>query len=478
MRRSSFVALGSAALGSSLTPARARASNDMNAQQLPDLRFGMAPLPASAPGYDPADDAKALILAGTPSPATQPVPGWQYTGSYATDQRYVVRVPTAWNGNVLVAGTPATRSEFANDAIWGDYALAHGYAFASSNKGIPYNAIAEPVASVTNQAAAYPVPFDAGGLESKNLALRFGILAPHKIPIDRWNDDYRALIVFTRKLLADKHTVPHRVYAVGLSNGGAQVRSLLERHPELVDGGVDWSGVLWRPEASFLDYFPAFLREMPGYVRSGFTDDGVVKRLVALGFPADVTQSDAAHPSLYADYYSNVPPFYSDLTVFAYAMLIDPEATASFASPACTPSAENPKQLPGTCNGTGLALPQNRASYVPSAAARNVIKAFAHEGTIGKPLVSISGTKDPFITPQNNAIAYARLIEDAKHSASHSLFLVEGGTHVDTFAGFGYGIKPQLPFAWAAFERLVRIVEFGAPAHVPTRTVHKPSDIV
>ena len=125
---SALVALGGCAGGGS-TPA-APFNAPPPAPPLPagaavaDLRFGFSPTPAPFPGYDPAADAKALILAGTPSPAASPVPGTLATGSYAPSERYVIKVPQAWNGKLIVAGTPAFRSEFANDAIWGDFALA------------------------------------------------------------------------------------------------------------------------------------------------------------------------------------------------------------------------------------------------------------------------------------------------------------------------------------------------------------------
>ena len=86
-------------------------------QTVADLRYGFGPTIAKGPGIDPAGDAKALIAPTFVSPATAPIPGTVTMGSYATNERFVLRVPTAWNGKLVVAGTPATRSEFANDAI-------------------------------------------------------------------------------------------------------------------------------------------------------------------------------------------------------------------------------------------------------------------------------------------------------------------------------------------------------------------------
>jgi alpha-beta hydrolase superfamily lysophospholipase len=450
----------------------------MSGETLADLRFGFAPLPPAQPGYDPAGDARAIMSAAVTSPAVAPVPGTLYTGSYARNERFVVRVPTAWNGSLIVAGTPATRSEFANDLIWGEFALARGYAFASSNKGIAANAFVEPLADVTHREATYPIPFDSGGLLRAGLGLRIGMLSPERIPVQTWNDDYRNLVGYARALLAEHHRAPQHVYAVGASNGAAQVRTLLETHPDLVDGGVDWEGVYWSPEHSVLDDLPTFLREMPGYVASGFTDARAVERLVAKGFPPDVCQADPAHPSLYAEYYSNLPPFYADLTVFAYALLIDPEAHASFDLPAIVANPDDPLRLPASCNGSGLALAENRATYVPSQAARGALAAVAHTGAIGKPLISIAGTLDVFITPHNNAVAYARAVAAAGCSAQHELYLVAGGTHVDSFVAFGYGTQAQAPFAWAAFDRLVDVVERASPVRQGAiRTVRESTEI-
>jgi len=481
MRRATFTGAAAAAFAAASLPAFAQTpdptephtENTRNA--VADLRFGYVPVPAAKPGFDPAGDAKALLAPGTVSPAKAPIPGDQWTGILPGGGRYVLRVPANWNGTLVVAGTPATRSEFANDAIWGDFALARGAAFASSNKRIPYNAIVEPIAEIEQPEFAYPIPFDSGGLESNGMAIRFGMLDPARVGIAAWNDDFHALAVTMRALLTAEYRTPKRVYAVGLSNGGAQVRTLLEKHPDDVDGGVDWSGVFWSPTTTLLDYLPVFLNAMPAYVASGFTDRRIAGELEKFGFPPDVVQNDPAHPSLYADYYASAP-FYADLTVFAYARLID-QRTRSLAGP-CTPDAHDPKRLPGTCAGAGLARPHARATYQPSADARRTIATSAQSGYITTPLISIAGTRDPFVVPHYNAIGYQRAVSANRRGHLHRLFLVEGGTHVDAFVAFGYGLRAQLPFAWAAYDRLVRTVEVNDTAGTGTiRTVTTPAQI-
>lgn len=51
------------------------------------------------------------------------------------DAQFVVRLPDRWNGGLLVAGTPGNREQYANDRAIGDWVLARGYAFATTDKG-------------------------------------------------------------------------------------------------------------------------------------------------------------------------------------------------------------------------------------------------------------------------------------------------------------------------------------------------------
>jgi pimeloyl-ACP methyl ester carboxylesterase len=338
----------------------------------------------------------------------------------------------------------------------------------------------ETIANSQSPTTAFPIPFDLAGLETARETFRFGALTPGKIPIEEWNDDFFRLTVGAQLYLDATFKHPTHTYAVGLSNGGAQVRSLLERYPGIVDGGVDWSGVYWSPSASILDYLPKFLAAMQAYVASGFSDANAAAAIVAAGYPSDL-RGAAGHPSLWFEYYANQPSFYADLTTFAYALLVDPQATSSVEPNGCTPNAMNPTQLPGTCDATGLADPKVRASYVPSSAARGAIASFAHTGRIRKPLISIAGPADMFITYPNNATPYLKAVNAAGGGSRYWQYLVQGGTHVDPFANstWGYGLQPQLPFAWAAFNRLVTIVEQGAkpPGAGTQQTVSSPSQI-
>lgn len=427
----------------------------MTLPDLPDLRFGYAPRPEPTPGYDPAADARALIVAATPSPAQQPIPGYQILDSLGPGQRYVVRIPEAWNGKLVVCGTPATRSEFANDATFSDFLLARGFAFASSNKGIPYNAILEPAAQSSDAQTLYRIPFDMPGVPKDTAVLRLGALSPRRIGVNTWHADLPGLIAAANEhVRSARGSAPRRTYAVGLSIGGGQVRWLLERHPELVDGGLEWASVYWHPGENILTYLPAFLRNMPAYLSSRFADTAAHAAIVAAGFPPDRRQADDAHPSLWNDHYANLAPFYADLTTFMFARLLDPDAG----------------QLDSL---------ERRAAYVPSEAARETISAFAHTGAIERPLIGITGDADVFITPQHNAAPYLTAVRAAGRGDRYWQYVVAGGTHVDAYAAFGYGLQAQLPFVWRAFDQLVSIVEDGArpPGAGTARLVHAPDEV-
>ena len=428
------------------------AGDPVNPVRVADLRFGFAPLPDAFPGYDPAGDARALIVARTPSPALRPIPGSEVRGSTAEGGRFFVRIPDEWNGRLAVCGTPATRSEHANDAIFGDFLLARGYGYAASNKGIPFNARLEPESP--SDGRAYGVPFALGDAPPGSVSMRFGALEPRPVPVAAWHEDYAALVRTATAIATDiGGRAPERSYAVGLSIGGGQVRWLLERHPELVDGGLEWAAVYWHPAHAFVRYLPAFLGLMPAYVASGYRDRSLHDAIVAAGFPADRLQ-DRPVASLWDAHYGAVPPFYADVTTFLFAGVLD-----SATPPPPTREA--------------------RAAYVPTAAAEKSIASVAHTGRIGKPLVAIAGDADVFITPQHNFDPYLAAIRDAGCGANVWPFEVAGGTHVDPFAPFGWHLQPQLPFAWRAFDLLVNIVERGArPAGAGTkRLVTSASEI-
>ena len=110
---------------------------DVRLQHLPDLTTAPQRATCSVP-----EDAKAIAPA---CPAdwtriTNPVPGVLITGTLEDDPqgqaRFLLRLPMAWNGKLVVGGASGTRSEFNGDLVISDYVLQKGYAYASQNKGM------------------------------------------------------------------------------------------------------------------------------------------------------------------------------------------------------------------------------------------------------------------------------------------------------------------------------------------------------
>jgi hypothetical protein len=143
-------------------------------------------------------------------------------------QSITFRLPDAWNGKLVVAGTPGLRNEYANEAILVPWLLEAGYAYIAGDKGIP------------------------GGANDM-------VAGNH--PTQYWGDMMIDLAVLGRQLLKTyTGDLPELTYVMGLSNGGYQVRRALEidhqrvlrRKQRLFDGGVDWSGAYW-PDRRVLD---------------------------------------------------------------------------------------------------------------------------------------------------------------------------------------------------------------------------------
>lgn len=172
---------------------------------------------------------------------TQEVPGIEVTGTLRTvdgagagerTQEIVLKIPSRWNGNLVVAGTPGTRSEFASDAVFASWLVAKGFAYVAGNKGM------------TN-----------GGADGN------ATLLSRAHPTQHWGVMMLDLADFAlARLRAATGVRPSRVYAVGISNGGYQVRRALEIDHQRVqagetrrfDGGLDWEGAYW-PDRRALD---------------------------------------------------------------------------------------------------------------------------------------------------------------------------------------------------------------------------------
>ena len=131
-------------------------------------------------------------------------------------QWVTLKLPDRWNRKLVICGTPGLRNEYANEATFVPWLLDQGYAVVSGNKG----------------------------LESSWVSMLSGT---H--PSQHWGRMMHDLAWWAKcRLMMATHRRIKRVYAVGLSNGGYQVRRALEldyrkpRRRRMFDGGLDWSG--------------------------------------------------------------------------------------------------------------------------------------------------------------------------------------------------------------------------------------------
>ena len=60
---------------------------------------------------------------------TNPLHGWK------PHAQFVIRLPENRNGRLVVAGAPGVRKQYSGDFLVSDRVLAHGYAYASIDKG-------------------------------------------------------------------------------------------------------------------------------------------------------------------------------------------------------------------------------------------------------------------------------------------------------------------------------------------------------
>ena len=240
---------------------------------------------------DPSDWA-GLNAPGTRNPSG--VPGIQVDGYFPDtstsnthhgwnhDAQFVVRLPDHWNGRLVVSGAPGTRTQYSGDFLLSDWLLAHGYAYAMTDKG-------------NNGSSFYQDGKEPGDA------------------IAEWNHRVTQLTRATKQVVAQRYGhAPRRTYLFGISNGGYLVRWQLENRPGLYDGGVDWEGTLFRAQPpNLLTYLPVALRNYPAYAATG--DQAAHDRMIKAGF--------AKGSEFTWDYHYGV---YWDLTQRVYREELDP----------------------------------------------------------------------------------------------------------------------------------------------------------
>ncbi|HTW84326.1 MAG TPA: hypothetical protein VMD91_09685 [Candidatus Sulfotelmatobacter sp.] len=384
-------------------------------------------VPIGSPAYAAAD-ARAITPASVPSPP-EPIAGWRASGSFGADERFSVRVPRRWNGRLVVAGTPAQRSEFACDRLFADPLLARGYAYAAGNKGVGDGVVLlAPGATFALDGVTLPrFPLPGGA------ALSLWQHAPGKT-MERWAAELLAVTDVAHEIVAQVHrTTPEWVYAVGLSNGGYEVRRAIESSDRFA-GALTWNAVLWTPEHNVLRQLPPAIAAM---------EAGTPERLVGLGFPPDVAGLRGG--SLYA---KNLVAYWY-LTAWLHAVHLDPQTSIAYGDVV----------TPEPADAWATRIGDWRLDRDPRIAAR--IAGFANTGAIRCKLIDLASELDHLIPPAEHFAPYAALVRGAGRAERYRGRLLPDAQHVDAWSEDpDYPrLRPGWPQVMEAFDELVRWVE-------------------
>jgi hypothetical protein len=372
-------------------------------------------------------DWQTLHAAATRNPATV-VPGLQVDGYFPDtsttnayrgwlhDSQFVLRLPNDWNGKLVVTGAPGVRRQFAPDFIIGDFVLAKGYAYASTDKGNSGTSFYEDGAR----------PGDA---------------------VAEWHRRVTELTRAAKQAVRSRYgRLPARTYMTGISNGGYLTRWQLENHPELYDGGVDWEGTLMRADGpNLFTYLPTALHEYAAYKRG---DEAAHQRFFDVGFaPGSEQQWD--------DHYTE----YWDLTQRSYREEFDPDYDGALEG-----------GMPFCRSGT----PGCDADYDYAArpqAVKDAVGRVSLTGRIGKPLLTLHGTLDSLLPIRTDSDVYTRMIRAAGRGAMHRYYVIAGGGHVDSrYDRYPGALRPILPCYRTAFTAFEAMIERGA-SPPPSQTV-------
>lgn len=374
------------------------------------------------------------------TPLTRAVPGFQLQARVVDDPggeaRFLLRLPKEWNGKLVVAGASGTRSEFNGDLAWSDYVVQQGYAYASQNKGIlnlRVTSASDPLACRLNPDTPFFVHFYVNDPVNSFAEWQHRIVEAAELARDG------------AKAVYGRH--PRRVYAVGTSNGGYQVRRAVEEAPELFDGGVDWEGTFVDPgEHNLLVQLPAAIRHFPDYRDSNYDPDSPAAQAIRdAGYPPDIVNRDGAG-AVSASFWRNHWNQFWEVTQCQWQKRLDPTYDTYGA-------------------GTGL------YDYFARAATTDVdgeLRAFETTGKIKRPLITVGGTMDALLPAVHHARAYAAKVDasrrgnDGHRHAQHRYYEVQNGNHIETYRATFPQLELIQPHAQRAFDLLVEHVERGA----------------
>jgi len=398
------------------------------AQTLPSGAFGVfgADVPFGSAAYAAAD-ARAISPLLAPPP--EPIPGWRIAGSLWKNERFIARIPKKWNGRLVVAGTPAQRSEFSNDLIWSDPLLERGYAYACGNKAQgDGQVILTGEARLEVDGVVMPRFFTPAGA-----GVSFWQHSPGN-GFALWTDEFFGVTDVTCDMLERVHgRAPEVMYAVGLSNGGCQARFAIERSSRYA-GALAWNAVLWSRQHNLLAHLPQAIQAM---------ENGDPDAIEGMGFPPNVRGKSGG--SLYEKNYA----VYWRITAWLHAMMWDPETSTMERNTSDPRLAED-------WNSTIGSWRIERSPLIPMR-----IAAYAHTGNIRSKLIDLASEYDHLLPPRMHFYPYGEMVKAAGKASFYRSELIPNAQHVDAWSQDPEypQLRPGHPRVLAAFEELVRWVE-------------------
>jgi hypothetical protein len=336
------------------------------------------------------------------------------------DAQFVIRLPDKWNGKLVITGAPGIRKQYSVDPVIGDFVLAEGYAYASTDKG-----------------------------NNGTLFYRDGVQPGDALA--EWHQRVTELTIATKQAVAQYYgRAPARTYITGISNGGYLTRWQIEHHPELFDGGVDWEGTLMTPDGpNIFTYLPVALASYPKYRSTG--DRAAHDAMIRAGFAP-------GSEFLWDDHYAE----YWDLTQRTYREEFDPGYDGALEA-----------GIPFCQSG----MPSCDADYDYAArpkAVHDAVGKVSVSGDIKRPLLTLHGTLDALLPITTDSDVYARMVHTHGRDALFRYYVIQDGNHVDgRYDAHPGQLRPIQPCWHAAFEAMVAWVEQGKPPP-PSQTVVDP----
>jgi hypothetical protein len=370
--------------------------------------------------------------------------------------RWVVRLPDAWNGRLLVGVAAGSSSEYGQDIVLSNYLVQHGYAYAGTNKGHlnkrdttaddPKACATSPGASTYAHSYLSDLPPDRGVPGYLERALQLTELA-------------RSL---TRVHYGH---VPRYTYAGGTSIGAFTTRSLVERYPHVFDGGIGWAPpyitARGRPDGpddtvnhanlmTLLSQFPIGLKNFPDYRDSGYsqTSAGYLAIEASHYYPPDIFGAPNPPSSPIGSFYETMYNAGWQQLECGNVRALDPNYQAP------------PGALP-----TVFAA-YNYAERFHVAELRRIVRAVGTTGNLRRPLIELHGTLDNTAALRGTRLYGADVI-NAGRAVCHRVYEVEHGSHRDKFRDPPTLLAQIEPIGLkflTGFEQLASWVEQGRPA--------------